>query len=37
MISSKLEFILFADDTNAVVSHNSSYALFEIMNIEFKK
>jgi len=37
MISSKLKFILFADDTNAFVSHNSLDALFEIINTELKE
>jgi len=37
MISSKLKFILFADETNAFLSHNSLDKLFEIMNAELQK
>src|SRR6218665_2649901 len=37
MISSKLKFILFADDTNAFLSHNSFDKLFEIINAELQK
>jgi len=37
MISSKLKFILFADDTNAFLSHKSLDKLFEIMNAELQK
>jgi len=37
MTSLKLKFLLFVDDTNAFVSHNSLVELFEIINTEFKK
>src|SRR6218665_2375474 len=37
LISSCLKFILFADDTNVILSHRSITKLFEIMNYELLK
>src|SRR6218665_143156 len=37
LISSCLNFIIFADDTNVFLSHRSITKLFEIMNYELLK
>src|SRR6218665_2274397 len=36
-VSNKLKLIMFADDTNAFLSHNSLDVLFDIMNSELFK
>src|SRR6218665_1806190 len=36
-VSNKLKLIMFADDTNALLSHNSLDVLFDIMNSELCK
>jgi len=36
-VSDMLKLIMFADDTNACLSHNSLETLFDIMNTELEK
>jgi len=36
-VLNKLKLIMFADDTNAFLSHNSLETLYDIMNSELEK